>query len=108
MTKYEAKRIIAEEKMTWGDIKDLLREVRADENFNWESRSVVNKIMSKGVSFNIYWKGIQGHDDSQLVAHSRVGFVGANILREFSNRKVVRKKKELPDIHHQEPMEISE
>jgi len=110
MTKYEAKRIIQQQHLRWGQIREVLREARRKmSDHDWASRSVTNKSMSKAAVFNVFWKGIANKEDSDLVEHSRVWFVGANILREFgviAGYFPVREKKDLPEIHHEEPMEI--
>jgi len=106
MNQYEAKKFIEDNYMTWGDIKEVLRKARADKNLNWKARSILNKGISKGTSFNILWKGIQHYSNDLPISGCTCGFVGANILREFADRKIKRKVKQLPKIHHQDPIEL--
>ena len=112
MNRQEAKKIVREQNPTWKDIKDVLRKARSDmPEEGWRSRSVINKSFSKGATFNVFWKGLVSKPNDKRVMSSGVWFVAANVIREFgelSGYKVKRKTKTLPDVHHEEPIEIND
>lgn len=112
MNHLEAKKIVREQNPTWGQIKDILRAARSQmKPAGWRGRSVTNSSFSKGAAFNVFWKGLVHHDDNQRVMDSRVWFIAAYVIREFreySGYTVNRPKKNLPEIHHEDPVELEE
>lgn len=109
MRKHEAELLVRG--MTWGQIKGILklarRNIHHDEH--WRARSKLNPCLTKGLGFNIFWRGLQNHCDEQIVPE-RLMFVAANVMYEFGEaagfRAAKKDKKELPPPSHQDPMKI--
>lgn len=108
MNKNSAKRIARENEISYGEIKEILTKARASD-INWEAVSSVNKGITKGVAFNIFWKGIT--DEDHVVPYSTL--YAQNVLREFGEfsqyadyNNPKKQRNATTKVVHQEPMEI--
>jgi hypothetical protein len=107
VNKQQAKELVAD--MSWEDVKSILRSARENiqDDEHWEKRSKINKILSKGKAFNIYWNGIEKHTGR---ISEEIRFVARNIMYEFGEdagfKPTQKKKKPLPPVYHEDPVKF--
>ncbi len=114
MTKSEAKKLVKKQRdLRWRDIKEILRLARRASPVNsneWRQRSTINKSLTKGAMFNIFWHDVVDMDADAFVSRDIVGFVAENVIREFGAMSgyfpKMRVKRNLPEIYHEDPVEV--
>lgn len=77
-------RLIAQSRITIGDVIDLLLAVREQPDIFFEKRSRLNKGLSRGVVFNIFWKAYKNRSREIIVETDDIVPV-TNLLREFGD-----------------------
>jgi len=108
MNKILATKLAKEETITYGDLKEILRQARKYIT-DWNRTGCSNPTFSKGACFNIFAKSVREQKDDRI---DRLGLLSRNILREFGefskfgDRKLPRKQKYTGKVHHEEPIEI--
>jgi len=111
MNKVTAKKIAKSGKVTYGQIRKMLKRAY-DAGAANDRRSCVNGGCSKATAYNIFWKGnanTEKYPDDRVI--SGLEYLGAyNALREFGDFwdgwiPETPKKKKMPDYIHQEPLD---
>ena len=108
MDKNTAIKLSREKKITYGEIKEILRKARRGVK-DWRQRSNGNPSFTKGATFNIFARGIKKHADNE---EPKLSVFTRNILWEFgeysqyADYETERKKPYTGKSHHQEPVEL--
>lgn len=106
----ERAKILAENVSDIEILFEMFRNVKKDKNFDFSKRCNVNKMMSFGTSFNIYVKCLNAESSklpSELAIINMIRDFGRFLPSDFTKKVLFTKRKKLPKIVHQEPIEIN-
>lgn len=93
-------------KTTIGQLESMLRVARATFK-SWKAPSAVNKSLTKGYSFNVYWEMLMEYKEEER----EVPFVGVrNMIHDFGDflpddvKPSGSSRSDYPDPWHQDPI----